>query len=81
MSLNLRAPVKGASIMHNIRNIMEPNVIFRKLLEKSSVRSRVYVAMAEGAYLYEAAGHRLRPVAAVDVRSKCGNRGRLETSV
>ena len=47
MSLNPRAPVKGASIMHNIRNMIEPNVIFRKVLEKSSVCSRMYVAMAE----------------------------------
>jgi nitroreductase len=36
----------------------------------------LYVAMAEGVYLYDAAGHRLTPVVALDVRAKCGNRGR-----
>jgi len=36
----------------------------------------LYVALPEGVYLYEAVGHRLTPVVAVDVRSKAGNRGR-----
>lgn len=36
----------------------------------------VYVALAEGIYLYEAAPHRLAPVAAGDLRAKAGGRGR-----
>ncbi len=36
----------------------------------------IYVAMAEGVYLYDAPAHRLTPVVALDVRAKCGNRGR-----
>jgi hypothetical protein len=36
----------------------------------------LYVIRPEGAYLYEAAGHRLEPVAAGDVRTKVGRGGR-----
>ncbi|MBM4018176.1 MAG: SagB/ThcOx family dehydrogenase [Planctomycetes bacterium] len=36
----------------------------------------VYVLLAEGAYLYEAAPHRLAPVAAGDLRARAGGRGR-----
>lgn len=36
----------------------------------------LYVAMAEGVYLFDASAHRLNPVVALDVRPKCGNRGR-----
>ena len=36
----------------------------------------LYVAMPEGVYLYDAIAHRLIPVVALDVRAKCGNRGR-----
>jgi nitroreductase len=36
----------------------------------------LYVALSEGIYLYEAAGHRLVPVAAGDLRAKAGGRGR-----
>ncbi len=34
------------------------------------------MVMAEGAYLYEADGHRLKPVAAGDLRGKVGRGGR-----
>jgi hypothetical protein len=36
----------------------------------------LYVAMPEGAYLYDAAAHRLVPVTGADLRPLCGNRGR-----
>ncbi len=36
----------------------------------------LYVALPEGVYLYDAAGHRLVPVVAGDVRAKAGGRGR-----
>jgi len=36
----------------------------------------LYVAMPEGAYLYDAANHHLVPVTAEDLRPLCGNRGR-----
>ena len=36
----------------------------------------LYVALAEGIYLYEAAGHKLVPVVAGDHRGKAGGRGR-----
>ena len=36
----------------------------------------VYVALAEGIYLYEAVPHRLAPVASGDHRAKAGGRGR-----
>ena len=36
----------------------------------------VYVALAEGVYLYEAVPHRLTPVVAGDHRAKAGGRGR-----
>ena len=36
----------------------------------------LYVAMADGAYLYDAVAHRLVPVVATDLRPLCGNRGR-----
>lgn len=32
----------------------------------------IYVALAEGTYVYEAQGHRLRPVAAGDLRRRTG---------
>jgi len=36
----------------------------------------IYVALADGVYLYAAVGHRLVPVVAGDLRSKVGRRGR-----
>jgi nitroreductase len=36
----------------------------------------LYVALPEGAYLYDAIGHRLIPVVASDLRPMAGNRGR-----
>ncbi len=36
----------------------------------------LYVALPEGVYLYDAPGNRLTPVAAGDLRGKCGNPGR-----
>ena len=38
----------------------------------------LYVALPEGVYLYDAAGHRLLPVVAGDLRPLAGNRGRGE---
>ena len=38
----------------------------------------LYVAMPEGAYLYDAAAHSLVPVVAQDLRPLCGNRGRRQ---
>jgi len=38
----------------------------------------LYVALPEGVYLYAAAGHRLTPVVAGDLRPLAGNRGRGE---
>jgi hypothetical protein len=36
----------------------------------------LYVLLPEGAFLYDAAGHRLTPVVAGDLRAKAGGRGR-----
>jgi len=41
----------------------------------------LYVVMAEGTYLYEAAGHRLTPVVAGDLRAKVGAHGRRDAMV
>jgi nitroreductase len=41
----------------------------------------LYVALPEGVYLYEAAGHRLKPVAAGDFRSRSGRRAAANAPV
>jgi len=41
----------------------------------------LYVAMAEGVYLYEAVPHRLRPVVAGDFRAKAGRRSAARAPV
>jgi hypothetical protein len=41
----------------------------------------LYVVMAEGTYLYEAAGHQLTPVVAGDLRAKVGAHGRRDAMV
>ena len=46
----------------------------RRTAPSSSNRQEIdiYVAMAEGVYVYEAAPHRLRPALATDIRAKAG---------
>ena len=40
----------------------------------------IYVALPEGVYVYEAQGHRLRPVVAGDLRSKTGGQDFVKTA-